>query len=253
MHFQRPLIAAACALALAPFALAQSQPTTPPKSQARPPQIVLPASPAKPAAAANKSLGGKATSGKLLTREELRACMKRLDDFNAATKDLTARRSALDAEKDDLARSGDALKAERAEVEAKLAAVREWEQRMKAYSAEVTAFNKKMSDLQEATNLTQRERDTRSKELEPERDRLAKAREPLAAEEARVVPPYQAAVASYNAKAGPRDGKVSDWNERNKALNEASQKQEGERTAWLLECADRPYREDDEIAIKAGK
>jgi chromosome segregation ATPase len=249
MPFHRPLIAAACALALVPAA--QSQTAPPPKSQAKPPSIVVPASPAKPAA--NKSLGGKAATGKLLTRDELRACMKRLDNFNAGTKDLAARRIALDAEKDDLAKSGEALKAERADVETKLAAVREWEGRMKAYGADVVAFNKRTAELQEATNLTQREREARAKELEPERDRLAKGREPLAAEEARVVPVYQAAVAAYNAKAGPRDGKVADWNARNKALNDETQKQEGERTSWLLECADRPYREDDEIAIKAGK
>lgn len=248
MHFQHPLIAV-CALAVAPLALAQSQ--TPPKSQAKPPSIVVPASPAKPAA--NKSLGGKATTGKLLTRDELRACMKRLDAFNAGTKDLASRRTSLDAEKEDLAKSGEALKAERADVETKLAAVREWEGRMKAYAADVQAYNKRMAELQEATNLTQRERDSRAKELEPERDRLAKGREPLAAEEARVVPAYQAAVAAYNAKAGPRDATVADWNARNKALNDETQKQESERTSWLLECADRPYREDDEIAIKAGK
>jgi chromosome segregation ATPase len=250
MQHPRPLIVV-CALAIAPLAMAQSQPTTPPKSQARPPSIVVPASPPKPAA--NKSLGGKATTGKLLTRDELRSCMKRLDAFNAGTKDLAARRIALDAEKDDLAKSGEALKTERADVETKLAAVREWEGRMKVYGAEVQAFNKRMAELQEATNLTQRDRDARTKELEPERERLAKGREPLAAEEARVVPAYQTAVAAYNAKAGPRDAKVSDWNARNKGLNDETVKQEGERSSWLLECADRPYREDDEIAIKAGK
>jgi chromosome segregation ATPase len=253
MFYHRPLIAAACALAFVP--LAQAQSTTPPKSQAKPPSIVVPTSPAKPAAksAGNKSLGGKAVSGKLLTRDELRTCMKRLEDFNAASKDLGSRRTALDAEKEELAKSGEALKAERADVEAKLAAVREWEGRMKVYGAEVQAFNKRMSELQEVKDLSQREREARVKEIEPERDRLAKAREPLAADEARVVPVYQTAVAGYNAKAGPRDAKVADWNTRNKSLNDESVKQEGERTSWLLECADRPYREDDEIAIKAGK
>jgi chromosome segregation ATPase len=251
MSFRCPLIAVACALSVAPLALAQSQTTTPPKSQAKPPSIVVPASPAR--RAANKSLGGTTASGKLLTRDELRACMKRLDDFNASSKDLAARRSALDAEKDELTRSGEALKIERADVETKLAAVREWEGRMKTYGAEVQAFNTRINQIQENTQLSQRERESRIKELEPERERLSKAREPLAADEARLVPPYQAAVAAYNAKAGPRDAKVVDWNERNKTTNEAAQKQESERTAWLLECADRPYREDDEIAIKAGK
>jgi DNA repair exonuclease SbcCD ATPase subunit len=243
-------VAAACVLSVAavPLALAQSAP--PPKSQAKPPSIVVPQSAPKPAA--SKTLGGKAVSGKLLTRDELRTCMKRLADVNTASKDMQARRTALDGEKDDLAKSGEALKTERADVEARLAAVREWEGRMKGYGAEITAFNQRMAVAGDP-KLAASEREAQAKALEAERERLNQAREPLTAEEARVVPAYQTAVAAYNTKAGARDALVSDWNARNKALNDQSLKQEGERTAWLLECADRPYREDDEIAIKAGK
>jgi hypothetical protein len=103
------------------------------------------------------------------------------------------------------------------------------------------------------SKLSASEREARVKALDAERERLGKARDPLAAEEARVVPAYQTAVAEYNSKAGGRDALVADWNARNKAINDESLKQESERTGWLLECADRPYREDDEIAIKAGK
>jgi hypothetical protein len=249
-HPHRHLIAVACLVAAAPAAvLAQSAP--PAKSQAKPPSIVVPQSaPSKPAA--NKSLGGKAASGKLLTRDELRTCMKRLEAINTGAKDLQWRRTALDAEKDGLAKSGEALKTERADVESKLAAVREWEGRMKTYGAEVTAFNTRMAEAPDS-KLSASEREARVKALDAERERLGKARDPLAAEEARVVPAYQTAVAAYNSKAGGRDALVADWNARNKAINDESLKQESERTGWLLECADRPYREDDEIAIKAGK
>jgi hypothetical protein len=233
------------ALALAPLpGVAQNAPAKP---AATAPQIIVPAALPK---AGPRTLGGKAPSGKLLTRDELRSCLKRLDDVNATTKDLESRRASLDKEKDDLTRSGDALKAERADVETKLAAVRDWEARMRAYGAEVETFNKRLKET-EAAPRDQRE--ALAKELEAERERLNKARTPLADDEARLVPAYQTAVKGYNEKAQARDAQVSDWNGRNKALNDSAVKQDEQRSAWLAECASRPYREDDEIAIKQGK
>lgn len=213
------------------------------------PKIVMPAAPAVKAAGP-KTLGGNAAVGKMLTREELRTCMKRLDGVNVSTKDLEQRRAALDKEKEDLVKSGDALKAERADVDAKLAAVRDWEGRMRVHGTEIEAFNQRVKAAEEAPRS---KREELAKELDAERDRLAKARVPLGEEEARLVPVYQSAVKAYNDKALARDAIVADWNGRNKAINELSLKQEEDRSAWLSECANRPYREDDEIAIKQGK
>jgi predicted nucleic acid-binding Zn-ribbon protein len=213
------------------------------------PKIIVPASPAAKAAGP-KTLGGKAPVGKMLTRDELRACLKRLDGVNAGTKDLEQRRAALDKEKDDLVKSGDALKADRADVDAKLAAVRDWEGRLRAHGAEIETFNQRLKAADEGPRS---KREELAKEFEAERERLAKARVPLGEEEARLVPAYQNAVKTYNDKAAARDAVVADWNGRNKALNEQSAKQEDDRSAWLSECANRPYREDDEIAIKQGK
>jgi chromosome segregation ATPase len=213
------------------------------------PQIVLPASPAIKAAGP-KTLGGKAPVGKMLTRDELRTCLKRLDGVNTASKDLEQRRGVLDKEKEDLVKSGDALKAERADVDTKLAAVRDWEGRMRAHGAEIETFNQRLKAADEGPRA---KREELTKEFDAERERLAKARVPLGEDEARLVPVYQNAVKAYNDKAQGRDAVVSDWNGRNKAINEQSLKHEEERSLWLTECANRPYREDDEIAIKQGK
>jgi septal ring factor EnvC (AmiA/AmiB activator) len=213
------------------------------------PKIVIPSAPAAKTASP-KTLGGKAPVGKMLTRDELRICLKRLDGVNASSKDLEQRRAALDKEKDDLVKSGDALKADRADADAKLAAVRDWEGRMRAHGTEIEAFNQRLKAADEGPR---NKREELAKELDAERERLAKARLPLSEEEARVVPAYQNTVKAYNDKAQARDAVVSDWNGRNKTINEQSAKQEDERSAWLAECANRPYREDDEIAIKQGK
>jgi septal ring factor EnvC (AmiA/AmiB activator) len=212
------------------------------------PQIIVPAAPAKPAPP--RTLGGKAPVGKMLTREELRTCLKRLDDINTMTKDLEGKRAALDKEKDGLAKSGDALKVERGDVEVKLAAVREWELRMRQHGTEIEAFNQR---LKAAESAPANQRESLGKELEAERERLNKVRVPLSEEEARLVPAYQGAVKGYNEKAQARDAQVADWNGRNKSINDSAAKHEEERSSWLAECANRPYREDDEIAIKRGR
>jgi septal ring factor EnvC (AmiA/AmiB activator) len=238
----KPAAAAAASAALA--LLLTAMPALPQTA----PQIVVPASP--PPKSGPKTLGGKAASGKLLSREELRACLKRLDRINADTKTLEGKRAGLDREKEDLVKSADALKAERADVDAKLAAVRDWEGRVRAHSAEIEAFNKRMKEAEEASKS---QKEALAKELDADRERLGKARAPLSEDEARLVPAYQTAVKAYNEHALARDGVVNDWNGRNKALNEEGLKHDESRAAWLTECANRPYREDDEIAIKAGK
>ena len=67
------------------------------------------------------------------------------------------------------------------------------------------------------------------------------------------MPTYQALAKTYNERASARDLKVTDWNARNGAAVDASVNQQEARALWLNECANRPYLEDDEKAIKAGK
>jgi hypothetical protein len=238
-------IAAACALCLAASVCAQ---TTPPKSQAKPPSIVVPQSP--PAKAAPKTLGGKAAIGKLLSRDELRVCLKRLDGVNVSNKDLEQRRVALDAEKTEIAKGGEVLKAELSDVNEKLAAVREWEGRSVKHASEVEAFNARMKALDE---MSRSQREAALAELNVDRERLTKARATLDTDVARVLPVYQDAAKAYNQHAAARDATIGSWNDRNKALNDDALKLDEERQSWLIECANRPYREDDELAIKAGK
>jgi len=201
--------------------------------------------------AAGKTLGGNAApSGKLMTREELRSCLKRLEDLNVAAKDVEAQRPVLDRERDELKAAGDTLKAERAEVDNRLAAVREWEVRMRNHASEIEAYNKRNAALQEAPRGQQ---ESLMAQLNADRERLQKAREALGGEEAGLVPAYQSQAKAYNERALARDAKVNEWNARNATAVEASVKQQESRVLWLNECANRPYLEDDEKAIKAGK
>ncbi len=208
--------------------------------------------PAKPGAKpAGKTLGGKAPAGgKLMTRDELRNCLGRLDDFNARVKDIEAQGQALERERLELKAAGDGLLAEHANLERQLAVVREWESRMRAYAVDVESFNRRNVEAQAAPRIQQ---EKLAKDLTTERDRLEMVRATLAADEARLVLPYKSAATSYNERALARDAKGADWNARNAASVDASVKQQEDRALWLKECANRPYLEDDEAAIKAGK
>lgn len=208
---------------------------------------------AKPGAKASTSTlgGGKAPAGvKLMTRDELRMCLKRLDDLNQSVKDLEAIRPTLDRERDELKTAGEALKAERAELDRQLIPVREWEGKVRAQTADIEAFNKRNDALAEAPRNQQAKL---TQELKIERDRLEKVRESLVAEEAKLVPAYKTSVAAHNQRVVARDAKATDWNARNTAAVDASVKQQEARALWLNECSNRPYLEDDELAIKAGK
>lgn len=208
--------------------------------------------PAKPEAKpAGKTLGGKATgSGKLMTRDELRSCLKRLEGINQATKGIDAARPALDSERDALKVSGEVLKAERVALDLKLAAVREWEVRVRAHAVEIETFNQRSAAQQE---VPRDQREKALQDLKGEREKLQKTREALAADEAVLVPAYRDSAKTYNERAVARDAKVVDWNQRNTAAADASATQQEARALWLNECANRPYLEDDEIAVKAGK
>ena len=238
-----PLILASLALALlGTNAAAQTAPAKP---------ATKPAAKTAAKPAAGKTLSGKTPSGgKLMTRDELRSCLKRLDDVNQGAKDLDALRPQLDRERDELKAAGEVLKTERTALDAQLVAVREWEGKVRAHAAEIEAYNSRNDAVKDAPRGQQ---DKISQELKIERERLQKVRETLAAEEAKLVPPYQANAKAYNERAGARDAKVTDWNARNTTAVDASVKQQEARALWLNECANRPYLEDDEKAIKAGR
>jgi len=183
-------------------------------------------------------------------RDELRSCLKRLDAVNQDIKQLEAQRPQLDRERDELKAAAEVLKNERAELDRQLIPVREWENKVRAHSADIEAFNTRNDGLAQAPRNQQ---DKLIQELKVERERLEKVREGLAADEARLIPAYKASAAAHNERVTARDAKVTDWNARNAAAVDASAKQQDARALWLNECANRPYLEDDEKAIKAGK
>jgi uncharacterized protein (DUF3084 family) len=252
----------ACAwLAAASMAVAQTPPAAKPAAAPAKPApakpAAAPAKPASPAPAADKtlSLGDSSTAtGAVLTREELRACFKQEESIRERFKATDATRATLDAEKAAIANDQQALRAERASVDGMKTRADEFSARIKAHSARVEDWQKRDAALNEATNrgsIWERKR----KELDKERDEIAKSRTGLEAERASLAKDSEDLVRNYNAKVTSLDleGRVTRWNESNAKWNDTVTSLEAERKNWVSDCAERRYREDDEKAIRSGK
>ena len=102
------------------------------------------------------SFGKGKSNGPLLTRAELRECLKLQPSLRALTDDLVAAQAALDKERAEISRSGAALKDDLAALdrsdaqalEAYNKRVLEHGQRIDGYNALTPAFNAKAENLQ---------------------------------------------------------------------------------------------------------
>jgi hypothetical protein len=89
--------------------------------------------------------------------------------------------------------------------------------------------------------------------FETERVALDKSAQDLAAERTAFAPKAEQTLKVYNARVTARDQAAGEWNAKNAQAAKLVQTYETDREIWVADCAGRPYREDDEIAIKAGK
>jgi len=244
------LLPAGLWLAAFSVALAQTPPKPAPKPAASKPAATTPG---KPAEGKTLSLGGGSDSGgPLLTREELRACIKQEETIRIRLNEVEAQRVPLDAEKQAIATEQQALREARAPIDALKAQAEELSGRLKAFSARVDDWSQRVKAFNDA-NRTGTAADRQREDLNKERTEIEKLRIELESERTRLTAGNQEVVRNYNAKAVALDARVNDWNQRNAQWNDTSRKLEAERQNWVSSCADRRYREDDETAIKAGK
>lgn len=100
--------------------------------------------PSAPAAGTSLKVGGKA-SGKRLTRDELRACLKQESELKTTGAQLEQAQATLDGERAEIQRLGATLEAERAQVDATSeAAVNAYNEKVKARLALVDAHNARL-------------------------------------------------------------------------------------------------------------
>jgi hypothetical protein len=198
------------------------------------------------------SLGGKSGAGPILTRDELRVCLSQEEAIRKRLDAHTLLRAPLDKEKADLAAAQQNLRTERAPLEDMKKQADAMSERFKAYGARVTAWNDSVTAFN-ASAPTGAKGDRERTALNKEREDLGVQQKALEAEKTEFAAKSEIVVRDYNAKAAAVDAQVTAWNQRNEQWNQDARALEADRSEWVINCADRRYREDDETAIKRGK
>ncbi|MEK8032681.1 hypothetical protein AACH06_17820 [Ideonella sp. DXS29W] len=200
----------------------------------------------------SKTLTGKTGTGKVMTRDELRACMKQQAELATRKTDLEARQTKVNAERDEIQKETDAIKAEQAALSSRKGDVDALNAKMNAFSAKVKDLQARQDELEKSGRSgpsAERER----RKMEKEAAEIKKEEAELNAESEKFRSGSNDAVDKLNARVDAQQKLAQSWNDRNKALAKEQQAHEDDRIAWLDNCGNRRFKEDDEKAIKAGK
>lgn len=200
------------------------------------------------------SLGGGAGAGPVMTRDELRTCLKSQVTLKQRVADYEAQKVAAEKEKAEILAENQKLAAEKGQLGEAAGKVKEENarnadlaQRVDDWNARWAAFEK--SGRSGPTADRERRRlvdEQKALQREQEAAKAAAAGGGSGAAET-------SAAAQFNAKAEALAQRTVAYNERNKQLVKAGEDLAQERDLWAGECGNRRYREDDEIAIKQGK
>ncbi|PWF42504.1 hypothetical protein [Massilia glaciei] len=209
---------------------------------------------ANPAAIAQKPGAAKAGNDKVMTREELRSCMKLKAANLAHVKELNDKLDAHGDEREKLlaATPVDTGKGLREEAGRQLEIVKAADALVVENSKQIDAWNERMAEFHK-NKKDMRQAFRKEQELKAERNVLQAKNDGLIADRTAKVAVYEASVAAANAAIVQTGSGNEEWNKRNKelALEEAQLK--ASRQRYTDDCASRRFREDDEKAINAGK
>jgi hypothetical protein len=200
-----------------------------------------------------QTLGNAKASASIMSREELRACLKDQENLKTSAAGMASQRTALDAERKALEVENDAIKAERDVLAAKVeAAVQVNNAKVAAQAASVNAFNTKMDELNVAMKRGDNV-DRRRQLLERDGKKLQADSDALNAANKLEQDAIAASDAAIKDKFTKLEARISEWNERNQKMNPVADAYDDKLQSWKLRCGTRNYRESDEQAIRAGK
>jgi chromosome segregation ATPase len=175
-----------------------------------------------------------AKSDRIMTIDELRSCMtmQKANEEEAAS---------IKQEQADFTRDQDAIRVEQADVKK---VNEEILARSTALRAEREAMNNRITELRAMAEAAKT--DAEKAEYEKERDKLAernRGHERASAEFNATQQAQSARIDALNARIGP-------LNERSKTVNDRVEPLQAKLTSWREQCANRRFREEEEIIIK---
>lgn len=226
MRFLPALTAIAIGLAslVHSTAYAQNAPTAKPAPKAAPKSSTKAAEPAP---------APKKPKDKLMTRDELRACLARRDDHTERAKAVAEQDKQLNAERADLLKQRDVIKAEQDGVTAAEAA-------LKAESEELKKRFEELKDLLPKMN--------KKEQADARADYEGKAAKVNAQ-----IEPHNTRKRALVAAAQAFEQRADAFNKRKDELSATADKLGDEQDAWRTECGNKPYDEADEKALLKEK
>lgn len=197
------------------------------------------------------SLGAGSGSGPVMTREELRTCLKQQAALKQMSESYEAKKAQLDADREAILAESKALGGQLGDAQAAAAKVNELNERTAAVAARVNEWNERWQAFEKAKR-TGPMADRQRRQLIAEQRELEAENAALDAEREQLGGAGQGA-AEVNERSEALNKRTVAWNDRNKALVAEGEKLAQERDLWASECGNRRYREDDEIAIQRGQ
>lgn len=222
--FRLASVSLAAAL-MAGSALAQTPPAKPVAKPAAKPKVTLQAAPGAVVQAKPKQ--------KLMTRDELRACLARNDASKAEADGIAAADQQLIKERDAVLLERDAIKKQQAEVEAA----------EKAILADNQAVAKRFEELKELLPKMSKKEQTEAKADYEKRAGVVNAQ----------IDPHNARKKAFLEQVKLFEERVETFNKKKDELGTRADKVGDEQDAWRNECGNKAYDEADEIAIKKEK
>ena len=210
-----------------------------------PPQAVVGAGRPVPLPLPVRPPGVEGAKLPVLSRDELRQCQDSERAIKASVALAGQGRQALDNERKVLMDERQALQLLRPGFEAsQRRATDELAPQIKALSERIVAYNqrneafKSQAQTGPAADAARAELRELSKNLEQERNKLD-------AEKLRL----KGLTDDFNQRGAALEKRVADWNLQNTAFQEHGKAIEVERSGWTNACADRRYKESDEVAL----
>ncbi|MCO5976235.1 hypothetical protein [Ideonella oryzae] len=198
------------------------------------------------------TLGNASTKAPIMSREELRACLKQQDALKARAEDGKTKRTQLDVERKQLEADKDAIAAEHAALAARIEKVAsDFNAKVAEQSKTVEEFNAKMDAMNKAAAKGDNV-DRQRQKLEREGKAIQQASDDLNAQNKTLNDQIAADKAAFDTKNTAFQARADDWNARNRTMDTTAAEYDMDLDAWKKQCGGRNYREIDEKVIRSG-
>lgn len=191
---------------------------------------------------------------RVMSKEELRACMALKDSNDRGAVDLERRQEQMSKERSELASAPETASPDpKVDVDPFRKAAEEADAKIREHAKAVRDWNERMTEFETKAKNMLHGADRARTALKREQAALTAAEPQLLANQTATIAAYERAVADYNKKVEQRGSRNVDWNKRNTELLAVQERLNESQRKWTAECGNRRFREDDETAIKAGK